>query len=79
MHEIYTKFPDPFPYVTSDVSCAFLVHLTFPAAKPKPRLPIYGSWTRIETMKTIITVIIIVIVIGLFLAVKFLSNPDNYR
>jgi hypothetical protein len=54
-------------------------HLTFPAAKPKPRLPIYGSWTRIETMKTIITAIIIVIIIGLFLAVKFLSNPDNYR
>jgi hypothetical protein len=30
-------------------------------------------------MKTIITAIIIVIIIGLFLAVKFLSNPDNYR
>jgi hypothetical protein len=29
-------------------------------------------------MKTIITVIIVVIVIGLFLAMKFLSNPDNY-
>jgi hypothetical protein len=41
MHEIHTKFPDPFPYGTFDIRCANV----------QAALPILGSWKGIEMNK----------------------------